>query len=166
MDLGAVARLPALSRRVMDARPLPHLRSPHRRLRRLPLPGFSAHRRCRRHRPGVFACAHTSFRRSNPAADEHRTSTDQQPGKYFSTAKERKCPTNYRRLALPQESRISSSGAAIDPEVAIDPTLSYVQCVACGARWESRLLSRGKAHRKFWALAPASLIGYYLHSHK
>ena len=45
VDLAGVFFVPALSRRRLDAGALPKLRSPHRRLRRLPLPGISAGRR-------------------------------------------------------------------------------------------------------------------------
>ena len=50
-------RVPTFSRRRVDARALPQLRSPHRRLWRMPLPGFFAYWRCGGNGPGVLARA-------------------------------------------------------------------------------------------------------------
>src|SRR5438309_357438 len=59
-------------RRVVDARALPQLRSPYRRLRWLPLPGSPAYRRRERHRSCLFSCAVTSGDRAGAPGSSHR----------------------------------------------------------------------------------------------
>ena len=70
VDLAGVFVVPAFSRRRLDARTLPQLRPPHRRLRRMPLPGLPAYAGCDRHRSRVLAGAGALHRRSRTARGE------------------------------------------------------------------------------------------------
>ncbi len=63
--LARLRRLRRLPRRGLDARALPQLRPSRDRLRRLPLPGLSPHRKRRRHRPHLPV-------RARPRADRNR----------------------------------------------------------------------------------------------
>ena len=64
VDLAGVFFVPAFSRRRLDAGTLPQLRPARRRFRRMPLPGFAAHRRRQRHGSGVLARSRAPHRRS------------------------------------------------------------------------------------------------------
>src|SRR5262249_23227244 len=61
VDLARVARVQPLSRRRVDARALPQLPRERTRLRRLPLPGLSRHRRGRKCRSGLRQIASSAF---------------------------------------------------------------------------------------------------------
>src|SRR5215210_26805 len=73
LDLGGVAPLPTLPGNGVDAGPVQELRSTRDRFRRLPLPGVSAHRRCRAHRSGLPPLARPSARgRDGPGRQRGR----------------------------------------------------------------------------------------------
>ena len=65
MDLARIRKLPKIPRRSLDARPLPHLRPPHNRLRRLPLPSPTSSWRRRRNRSSLLALPQARTSHSN-----------------------------------------------------------------------------------------------------
>ena len=67
MDLAGISIVSAISRRRVDAGTVPQLRSPRRRLRRLPVPGIPADGRRHSDRSCLFARAEAQHRRSRSA---------------------------------------------------------------------------------------------------
>ena len=65
-NLALQRRLPKIPRRKLDARSLQNLRSPHHRLRRLPLPSPAPRRRRRRHRPRLHPLPQPPQNRRRP----------------------------------------------------------------------------------------------------
>src|SRR3974390_956399 len=71
MDLAGIDFVPQVSRRRLDAGTVPQLRTAHRRLWRMPLPGISTRWRCGCDRSGVFAGPIAFDRRISGARGEH-----------------------------------------------------------------------------------------------